>query len=114
MGLSAICQARGVWPFKRIVCGPRLRTFTDDEQQAILAHEAGHCKLLHLEKRIAHLWLLFQPAKLAQLCRDQELEADDYVRALGLGRALISFLAKAPNEEAPLHPSPGLRIARLL
>jgi len=53
-----IAEARGVWPFKRIVVSPHFLMMHPTYQRAVLAHEAGHCKHFHFEKRILALPVL--------------------------------------------------------
>lgn len=50
--LTVMCEARGLWPFQKIVIGPSFERLTTREQGAVLLHEAGHCKLHHTAKRI--------------------------------------------------------------
>lgn len=108
------CQVRGLWSFRKIVFGPELFAFPFMEQSALLEHEAAHCTLRHLEKRIAHLWMLFtSPRALSELCIEQEFEADRRTAMRGYGEALASALARHPRPAWPLHPSSAERIARL-
>lgn len=111
--LRVISDSRGVWPFKRIVVGPAIQNFTREEGQAILMHEAGHCKLFHLEKRLARLWMLVRPQMLGDYCKRQEYQADYFVVQLGRGRELVSVLEKTQSRGGPIHPDAASRIERL-
>lgn len=109
-----ISDSRGLWPFKRIVVGPPFFNFAEREKQAILLHEAGHCKMFHLEKRIARLWLLlWRPALLARYCEAQEYAADQYAAECGYGLDLARAFSRFTGE-SDLHPGRHDRIARLL
>ncbi len=113
-GFGLIAQARGIWNFT-IVYGPALFQFQKREQHAILLHEAAHCRLGHVEKRLRALWRLFaRPRSLALLCREQEFEADAWVANRGYGRELASALARMASMKGALHPSNADRIIRLL
>lgn len=113
---STLCDSRGIWPLKRIVYGPALRELPAREQQAVILHEAAHCKMFHVEHRLAALWRLFvRPASLAELCRLQEFEADRFVIAHGYGPDLARVLLRFQSgKRGPLHPSTSERIRRLL
>jgi Zn-dependent protease with chaperone function len=92
--LPYISDSRGLWRWKEIVVGPSYFALTAREKQAVLAHEAGHCKLLHLEKRILRLWLLVMPKRLLAYCHQQEYQADQFAKACGYGAAMISLLER--------------------
>lgn len=112
--LRVLCDSRGIWPFKRIVVGPAIRMFTQRETEAILMHEVGHCKLFHLEKRLLNLWKIIAPQELAEYCRNQEYQADNFVCQLGKGRELLSAFNKIVSAGSTLHPDMASRIERLL
>lgn len=113
-----IADSRGIFWFKRIYYGPHLYEFSPVQQYALLVHELGHCKLRHLEQRIAKLYLvLFDRQRLIELCHKQEFEADDFARRRGLGPDLAAALLHTANDghlKWPLHPVREDRIARLL
>ena len=114
-GLANICDSRGIFRWKKIVVGPTFLSFPPREQQALLLHEVGHCKLKHLEKRLARLWLLFwSPRRLAEMCIEQEFEADRFVAAIGLGGALAQAFGRIKATPDPFHPPVTERIARLI
>lgn len=92
--LPYISDSRGLFRWKRIVVGKSFFALTSREKQAVLAHEAGHCKLKHLEKRILRLWLLVMPKRLLAYCHRQEYEADQFSKACGFGEAMVSLLEK--------------------
>lgn len=111
---KGISDSRGVWRWKSIVVGPVFTAFPSREQAAILLHEVGHCKLRHLEKRLARVWWLFwKPRKLAAYCAGQEFEADRYAAALGYGPDLARAFARLRSVDTPLHPPVAERINRL-
>jgi len=76
---------------KQVWLGRGFAALPEDQQAAVLAHEAGHCHHHHLEAR--WLCLIFTPLLYPWLCRRQELEADRYAASLGHGQALSRFLA---------------------
>lgn len=92
--LSYISDSRGLFRWKVIVVGPSFFALGAREKQAVLAHEAGHCKLKHLERRILRLWLLLMPKRLLAYCHQQEYEADQFSKACGFGEAMISVLER--------------------
>ena len=115
--LGPICDSR----LKEIVVGPSFLRFPPAEQQALLLHEVGHCKLQHIKQRVAVM--LICPWKLAALCREQEFEADRFVRTHGLGGALACALSRLSVGEPRnwieravrrLHPPLNDRVARLI
>jgi hypothetical protein len=110
-----ISEARGILFWKEIVVGPEFFRFTSREQQALLLHEVGHCKMKHLEKRLARLWLaLWNPKRLADYCIAQELEADRFAAACGYRQELIMVFSRMKPEYAPFHPANSDRISHLL
>lgn len=110
-----ISDSRGLWRWKEIVVGRAFLAFPPREQQAILLHEVGHCKLYHLEKRIARLWLLvIDPGALLTFCIEQEHEADRFARACGYGPDLARAFGRIKPSSDPLHPPVGERISRLV
>lgn len=109
--LKVICDSRGIWRWKEIVVGPDFARFPPGEQMALLLHEAGHCKMFHVERRLA---ALFTPWVIPALCREQERAADRFVRSLGHGAALASALARISAPEGPFHPPASERISRLI
>lgn len=115
--LALISDSRGVWPFKRIVVGPAFNRLTPREQQAVVLHEAGHCKLYHLEKRLVMLWLAaFSPRRLIAMCHEQEYAADRFAAAAGYGLDLVSLFNKMreAEQEVSFHPPLASRIERLM
>ncbi len=114
--LEVIADSRGLFRWKMIFVGPKIRAFPPREQQALLIHEVGHCKLRHLERRIlAALYLIFWPPALARFCRAQEFQADLYVAHCGYGRDLAqAFMRFKSGAGGVFHPPLPERIARLL
>jgi Zn-dependent protease with chaperone function len=111
---KVIADSRGLLRWKEIVVGPGIFNFSRREQQAILLHEVGHCKLYHLEKRLLRLWKLIWPKSLALYCQFQEQQADYYVAQCGYGLDLASAFSRMTSSGGPLHPSTSSRIERLL
>ena len=113
-----LAEARGFWPFQRIVVNQHFKRLSVAEQQAFLLHEVAHCKLRHRERRIARLWMIFQPKRLVDYCRNQELQADNFVRLMGYGAAMATGLAKlqgvGQSPQAIFYPPTHERIARLI
>lgn len=110
-----ISDSRGLWPFKRIVVGPLIRAFPEREQQAILLHEVGHCKMFHLEKRILRVFTaLFRPSLITAYCRAQEFAADQFVAGCGYGPDLARAFTRLKPSGDLWHPSRDARVERLL
>ena len=102
------------WPAKRIIVGPQWFMLDPRTRAAILLHEAGHCKLFHLEKRLASLWrLAWSPKSLLALCVEQELEADTYAAERGYGAELIMLYSTLTEQESIYHPSVAERCKRI-
>lgn len=111
---SGISDSRGLFWWKRIFVGRAFLGFPPREQQAILLHEVGHCKLRHLEKRLLGLWrALWWPA-LFRLCVAQEYEADRFAAGCGYGPDLAQAFRRIRARKSPLHPPLEHRIQRLL
>ncbi len=112
---KGISDSRGVWRWKKIIVGTVFTQFPMREQAAILLHEAGHCKLFHVEKRILNLWRLFwRPASLVNLCIQQEFEADRFAAGCGYGPDLARAFCRISNEKSLLHPPLEERVDRLI
>lgn len=109
-----IAEARGFWPFQRIVVNRHFKRFSIPEQQAFLLHEVAHCKLRHRERRIARVWMVFKTERLIEYCREQELQADNFVRLMGYGHAMATGLAKIQETASTFYPPTSVRIARLI
>jgi Zn-dependent protease with chaperone function len=114
--LKNISDSRGIWRWKKIVVGPSFLRLDEREAGAVLLHEAGHCKLRHLEKRLTMLWLvLVSPKRLLRICLEQEYEADRFAAKCGYGNDLIRlFNRMSAQSPGPFHPELGSRIARLM
>jgi Zn-dependent protease with chaperone function len=117
---TGVAQARGFWPFKRISVGPRWVKLKRAEQHAVLYHEAGHCKLFHMEQRLLYLPILFlslisKRAKriIADMTHGQELEADGFAAQHGFGIDLASMLMRHAATESQFYPDNRIRVARL-
>lgn len=112
--LTNISEARGIWPWKKIVVGPQFFDLEARCQGAILLHEAAHAKLFHLEKRIGYALLNFwRPAAIGRYCKMQEFQADAFAAGCGYGRDLALVFARFPAAGGDFHPSPEERIERL-
>ena len=109
-----LSEARGLWPFKKIVVGADFARLEPRCQGAALLHEVGHVKLFHLEKRIAFAILNFwRPAAIARYCREQEFQADAFAAGCGYGLDLALLFARLNEQSDPFHPSVRERIERL-
>jgi len=112
---SSISDSRGLWRWKKIIVGNNFFRFPPREQQAILLHEVGHCKLRHLEKRIASTWwVVIAPRRLIELCVEQEFQADRYAAAHGYGDDLARAFSRIRGESNLLHPPLEERRRRLI
>jgi len=111
--MKTIAESRGLWPFKAVYLGPQLPCFPPREQQAFLLHEAGHCMLFHLEKRIANLWRLVWPPAFFRYLRMQELQADRFVAHCGYGEDLARGFERIIPTQSVFHPPISERVARL-
>ena len=115
--LKVVSQSRGIWPWKRIFLGPSFAEFPSREQAAILLHAVGHCKMRHLEKRIAGSWrVLFGGSALVRLCVAQEYEADAFAANCGYAVELAKAFSRmelAGSHGGGLHPGTRNRIERL-
>lgn len=93
-----VAWACGVWPWKSIVVGMAWFGLTPAEQQAALWHELGHCRLWHMEQRIAIV--LFAYFKWAQkLARRHEFEADAFAVAHGHGFGMLRIIHRSMRSE---------------
>ena len=109
-----IAEARGIWPCKRIVVSPHFLLMHPNHQRAVIAHEAGHCKNLHMEKRILALPFLFLvPAWIQEFTHDQEMEADEFAARAGYGLDLAEMLDRHTFGESQFYPSNATRSSRL-
>lgn len=109
-----VAQARGIWPFKRIVVGHQWYWLSERERMAVLLHEVGHCKLFHMEKRVAMLWVLLTRPELAKaVCREQEMEADEFAVSRGYGVELRAFVCRSHAEQGPFYPDRKERLRNL-
>lgn len=113
--MKFISESRGLWPFKKIVVGPLLRSFPEREQQAILLHEVGHCKMFHLEKRILRIFTaFFRPKLIIAYCQAQELAADQFAAGCGYALDLAHAFSRLKPVPDRWHPPRDTRISRLL
>lgn len=116
MVAPGIVETRGLWRWKKIVVGRAFEGFPVREREAILLHEVAHAKLNHIEKRLLVAWqIVFAPRRFAQLCVEQEFQADYFAAECGRGVDLASALSRMKTDaRASLHPAVGDRVARLL
>lgn len=111
---AATACARGLWPFKRIVVGLKWYALPVDQRVAVLYHEAGHCRLFHLEKRILALpLLLVAPRLAAAIARRHELASDRYAAQAGFAAPHIAYLEEAHADDSDFYPSREERISSL-
>jgi Zn-dependent protease with chaperone function len=106
--LRLYAEARGLWPFKRIVVGRLWYALPDHERQAVLMHEVGHCRRAHMEIRafllvplaapkviwqaLCGLEELRPPEFIRRIACNQEIEADAYAARAGFGYAMMAHL----------------------
>ncbi len=103
---SGIAFARGLWPRKWIAVGHGWLGLTTHEQQAVLMHEAGHCRLWHKEIRL--LLLPFAWCEWAQaIARAQEHAADAFAVRQGHGFGMLQFMHRAMRAEWGRHDRVG-------
>ena len=129
-------RAVGLWPKKRIVVGAMWAKLPEPERTAVIYHEVGHCKAMHLERRVLMLVAAFAPALfmlparllivgLATLflwelaawwARKSEYEADLFAAQHGHARALVSYLARPRpfDGSGDFYPSHSERIEALI
>lgn len=111
---ATVAVARGIWPFKKIAVGLSWYALDAGERLAVLYHEAGHCRALHMEKRLAMLPLLFvAPGFVMRFARAQEIEADRFAAENGCRAESIEFLGRIPQEASHFYPSSAERVRRL-
>ncbi|RQN37360.1 M48 family metalloprotease [Paraburkholderia tropica] len=82
-------------PWHTIQTGDLMDCLIPSVRAAVIAHERGHLRHWHAEKRL--LWfltlrVLWDWQGFLQMCEEQELEADRYARKMGHGLALRMFL----------------------
>ncbi len=102
--------ARGFFFNRRIVVGQSFFALPKRQQDAVLAHEEGHCKGWHFEMRLLFL-PVFWTRWGRKLAIRQELAADAYAARRGFGIDLLDFLRGDSGGE--FYPAPKLR-ARVL
>jgi len=112
--MPRVAEARGIWPFKRIVVGRQWYALPDHERAAVLMHEAAHCRRAHFEKRLVALPLfLLSPSFVKRMAREQEIEADRFAARAGFGAGLIAFLRRFDERESIFYPSHDERVRAL-
>ena len=131
-----VADARGSWPFKRIVVGPYFCKLSMQEQNAVLYHEAHHCNHFHFELRLLLIALSSLPMVIVLpwqvlaaaltsiglwavalfIGRRQEFAADETAVRAGHGFGLLAFLRRyeATVISVKSHPSPQKRIERVI
>lgn len=129
-----IARATGICKEKTIQVGRRFRDLKQEFWTGILAHEAAHCHLFHVEHRILTAGIFTLLTMLASsfgvlgsilvgilgitifatLCRSQENEADLFAADIGAGKELIEFLRFCVHEPRSLfRPHVTARIVNL-
>lgn len=96
------CYAFSFLWYKRIFIGDEFETLPPKVRVALLAHEEGHLKSHHTEKRI--LCMLFAPWLMYKVAKRQELEADLHAARRGFSDGLYEFL-DADKSESDFYPS---------
>lgn len=111
-----MAQARGIWPFKRIIIGENYFYLTPREKYGVLLHEAAHCKKFHMEIRLLALpLLLINPDFNIRLSKEQEHQADEFAAREGYGVELLSAINKIKNhsEAGMFYPTYEARVERV-
>lgn len=115
-----ITQARGLWPFYRIVVGREWFSLEGEARAAQVLHEVAHCRMHHALKRFAALplvilWYIGERCGqvACSLTQQQELAADRYAADHGFALDLARSLERFPAPESPFYPSHETRIAIL-
>ena len=107
-------DSRGIWPFKKIVLGVTFFFLTERQREAVLCHEAAHCKKFHMERRIAAIPLLFlRPAFANEIAMSHELEADRFAAERGFAVELLAVLRKLGGKEGRFYPTFDARARNL-
>jgi hypothetical protein len=107
-------QAKGLWPFKRIVLGQGFFYLGLREKEAVLHHEACHCRRFHLERRLCAIPLLLVAPRVAEkIAIEHELEADRAAVHRGFGAELLRVLHKLHGPGGQFHPSTDTRAAAI-
>lgn len=107
----------GVWPFQKIIVGGKWFKLTEPERAAVLAHEVGHCKAWHFERRILSLWAILIPKMRVLAIRwahQHELSADRFAVRAGHGPALLGVLAKFRGPGGMFYPSFEVRASAII
>lgn len=112
--VDIVAQARGIWPWKKIVVGPVWHTLATDLRTAILLHEIWHVKMFHVEQRLLMI-PLYWTKWVRRIVEEQEFRCDAHAAECGFGlemaRVIRRIHAQDPSE---WHPKPGTRILRLM
>lgn len=113
-GSHLMADSRGVWPWKKIVLGMSFFYLGAREKEAVLLHEAAHCRKFHLERRIAAIPLLFlRPAFATEIAMAHELEADRFAAERGFAVELLAALRKLGGKEGRFYPTFDTRAKHL-
>lgn len=101
-----VARSLGIWPFKSIVLGDAWFLLTAYEQQAVLMHEVGHCRLWHKELKL--LMLPFAYCKWAQAAsKRHEFEADAFAVRSGHGFGMLQLTHRSVRAQWVLDAIPG-------
>ena len=98
-----VAYSTGIWPFKRIVIGPRWLQLDTDERMGVLMHEAKHCLAFHLEIRLL-LLPLFWTDWVLRIAHRQELDADAFAIEQGYGAGILRVIVRF-REQDEYYPS---------
>jgi len=92
-----------------VVVGPAFWALSESEQVAILVHEIGHLRKLHVFSRLLLIpVLLCFPRVARRIAREQELSADRFAALHGHALPLLRFLTRVRGD-----PDRSARIAQL-
>ena len=104
-----ITPSRPVFDGFRVTIPDRVRAIlTRSELAAIIAHEHGHRRHLHVWSNFALVCLFLRPSP--ERRHRQELQADDHAIAQGLGPALASALLKLSSDPRDLDRADRIRL----
>lgn len=111
---TPMARARGFWPLKWIEVSESFFQLDAREQKAVLLHEVGHCRYLHMEKRMLML-PFFWTDWVRRSAIKQELEADAYVKDMDYGDDMVRYLRRhlKNRDSGHFYPSILLRIDAL-
>jgi hypothetical protein len=107
-----LAEAKGIWPWKRIIVGPAWFSLNSGSRMAVLMHEAKHCLAFHLEKRLLML-PLFWTTWVLKVTHRQEMDADAFAVEQGYGVELLGVIQRFRVEDGDFYPTYAERAKHL-